>query len=321
MHILVTGATGFVGRRLCAHLADGGHTVVAAVRNTAAVERVRGGCRPVVVGDLASPVDWSAALTDVECVVHLAARVHVLKETAADAAARYQALNVDATVRLAEAAARANVRRVVFVSSIKAAGEESAVPLREEDVAAPVDPYGASKLAAERALFAMSAAGAIESVIVRPPLVYGPGVGGNFRRLLALAQLARRVPLPLGGLCNARSLVYVDNLADALHRCCIEPAARDELFHVSDGDDLSTSQLVSRLARHLGGPARLFAVPEPVMRLAARAVGRSAEADRLLGSLRVDVTKIRRLLGWTPPTDVDGALAASAHAYRVAHAV
>ncbi len=318
MRILVTGATGFVGRRLCVRLVAEGHAIVAAVRSAASVERLVPGCRAAVVGDLALPVDWSDAVAGVDCVVHLAARVHVLNETAADAAERYAAMNVDATRRLADAAAKARVKRVVFVSSIKAAAEESVLPLREEYAPAPIDPYGISKLAAEGALLAMGAAGTIEAVVVRPPLVYGPGVGGNFRRLLALADLARRVPLPLGGIQNARSLIYVENLADALLQCCVEPAARNQLFHVSDGEDLSTSELVARLAEQLGGPARLFAVPAPVIRAAAAAVGRRQEADRMIGSLRVDSTKIRRALGWRPPESVDAGLAASAQAFRAA---
>ncbi|MBV9880622.1 MAG: NAD-dependent epimerase/dehydratase family protein, partial [Gemmatirosa sp.] len=173
MKVLVTGATGFVGRRLCARLLAGGHAVVAAVRDAGGTARVPAGAESVVVGDLAGPVDWSGAVRGAECVVHLAARVHVLHETASDAAERFRRLNVQATTALADAAARAGVRRFVFASSVKAAAEQSASPLRESDPPGPLDPYGESKLEAERALLAAHARGAVEAVIVRPPLVYG----------------------------------------------------------------------------------------------------------------------------------------------------
>lgn len=309
VRVLVTGATGFVGAALVPALRARGHVVRAALRREPAAcdadERV-------VVGDLAPGTDWRAAVDGVDAVVHLAARVHVMHDAAADPLAEFRRVNVEGTVALARAAAAAGVRRFVFVSSIKVNGEGTApgTAYSERDPPAPRDPYGRSKAEAETALRAVSAETGIEVVIVRPPLVYGPGVRANFLRLLAWAE--RGVPLPFGAVDNRRSLVYVGNLADALVACVEHPAAAGCVFLVSDGEDLSTGDLVRRIARALGRQPRLLPVPAGLLGGLARLAGRGAEADRLLGSLRVDPSALRERLGWSPPHRVDDALAATA---------
>ncbi len=307
--VLVTGATGFVGRALVPRLRAGGHVVRAAVRRESsecdADERV-------VVGDLGPDADWRAAVDGVDAVVHLAARVHVMHDDADDPLAAFRRVNVEGTLALARAAAAAGVRRFVFVSSIKVNGEGTPPGVRytERDAPAPCDPYGRSKAEAEAALRALSDRTGMELAVVRPPLVYGPGVKANFLRLMSWVE--RGVPLPFGAVDNRRSLVYVGNLADALATCVEHPAAAGGVFLVSDGEDLSTGELVRRMARALGRDARMLPVPAGLLGGLARLAGRGAEADRLLGSLRVDASALHDRLGWTPPFTVDAALAETA---------
>jgi len=293
--VLVTGANGFVGARLCSELARQGHQVRAAVRDSARVVDLSG--EVVVTGALGTATDWSAALEGVDAVVHLAARVHVLRDTAADPVAEYRVVNVEATQGLARAAAARGVKRLVFASSIKVNGEATGDrPFRHDDVPAPADPYGVSKWEAECALHRISHETGLEVVVVRPPLVYGPGVGGNFRRLLKL--VVRGMPLPFGAVDNRRSMIYNGNLANALAACSFHPDAAGKTYLVSDGEDLSTADLVRRLAAALGVTARLLPVPPQILRLAGALTGRTAEIDRLTGSLRVDSAPIRTELGW-----------------------
>jgi nucleoside-diphosphate-sugar epimerase len=306
--ILVTGATGFVGRALCAELGARGLPVRGASRRPAP------GC--LAVGDLDGRTDWSQALEGVEAVIHLAARVHVMDDRAADPLAEFRRVNVEATVNLARQAAAAGVTRLVFVSSVKVNGEETP-PGRAytaDDVPAPQDPYGVSKLEAEQALLALAREGALEVVIVRPPLVYGPGVGANFRSMLR--WLRRGVPLPLGAIRNSRSLVALDNLVDLLIACLGHPAAANQVLMAGDGEDLSTPDLLRRAANALGTRARLLPVPPLLLRAAAAAVGKGGVARRLCDSLQVDIGKTRRLLGWTPPVGVDEALRRTARDFN-----
>lgn len=305
--VLVTGASGFVGRRACVALAAAGWDVVAAIRGESARARVVG-ATPLIVGDLAREPDWPRALDGVDAVVHAAARVHVMRESAADPAAAFRRVNVEATGALARAALAAGVRRFAFVSSVKAMGEGLDRPYRETDEPRPTDAYGQSKLDAERLLLDVARAGPLEVTVLRPPLVYGPGVGGNFVRLLALARAARRVPLPLGGIANRRSLVHVDNLAAAITSAVSAERAVTGVFLVSDGEDLSTSELLGRLAAADGHRARLLPAPARLLRAAAHAVGRGAEADRLLGSLQLDPALFRRTFQWEPPVAVSDGL-------------
>lgn len=306
--VLVTGATGFVGRALIDRLiADGGRPVRAAVRAPGAT--MPDGVSVVVVGGIDDHTDWSAAVEGVDTVIHTAARVHVMQERAADPLAAFRVVNVDGTLRLARAAAAAGVRRFVFVSSIKVNGEETPPgrPYAADDPPTPVDPYGVSKLEAERGLEEIGRSTSMEIAIVRPVLVYGPGVRANFRAMMRLVQ--RGIPLPLGTVHNRRSLVALHNLVDLLVVCVDHPAAANQAFLVSDGEDVSTTELIRRIAKAMGRSPRLFAMPSMVLQLGARLLGQATVAQRLCGSLQVDIEKTRRLLGWRPPVDIDTALA------------
>jgi UDP-glucose 4-epimerase len=258
---------------------------------------------------------WPAASGEVDCVVHLAARVHVMNDAAADPDAAFRAMNVDGTLRVAEAAHRHGVRRIVFVSSIKAVAEtDGGQPLREDSPARPEDPYGRSKRDAEVLLRQFGDSTGLETVIVRPPLVYGPEVRANFLRMMD--AVSRGVPLPLGSVAARRSIVSIDNLADALLHCTIDPRAAHECFHVADDDAPSVAGLLRMVGDALDRPARLFPVPLAALRLAGRLTGRSAAVERLTGSLQLDTSHIRRVLGWRPPQTTREGLAATAAWYR-----
>ena len=304
-HVTVTGATGLVGKSLACELASRTLNVCAVVR------AVRPASVPpaskvinIAVGDINSYTDWSAALIGVDCVVHCAARAHVMHETAGEALAAYRAVNVDGSRRLAEQAAAAGVRRLVYLSSIKVNGEQTALgaPFLFSDAPGPKDAYGISKWEAEQALWEVSAKTGLEVVVARPPLVYGSGVKGNLARLLKLVHLG--LPLPLGALQNKRSLIGLDNLVDLLIRCVDHPEAAGQTFLVSDGEDLSTPDLIRHMAAAMNRSPRLFPVSVLLLRLAGRALGKRAEIDRLVESLQIDSSHTRRVLGWTPAVSV-----------------
>ncbi|SDG66399.1 NAD-dependent epimerase/dehydratase family protein [Roseospirillum parvum] len=300
--LLVTGATGFVGRHLVPLLRARGHTVVAAGR--------------AEHGEIGPDTEWAPLLDGVDGVIHLAARVHQMADRDPDPAAAFRRVNAGGTRRLAEQAAEAGVRRLVLVSSIKAMGEHTPPdrPLRAGDPPRPVDPYGASKLEAERALFAVAGRQRLEAVVLRPPLVYGPGVGGNFTSLMRLCDSA--LPLPLGGLANRRSLVHVANLAQALALAAEHPQAPGRVWLVRDGLDLSTPQLITALRRHLGRPPGLFSLPQGWLARAAGLAGQRPRLERLAGSLVVDDTPIRQRLGYAPTVSVEQGLAETVDAWR-----
>ena len=277
--------------------------VVAAVRRP--VDSLPKGVRQVLVVDQLPTTDWNNALKCIDGVVHCAARVHVMQDNGTDSLQAYHEVNVKGTLNLAIQAAQAGVRRFVFVSSIKVNGEatQSGHPFTADDVPAPSDLYGVSKLEAEQGLREIEAQMGMEVVIVRPPLVYGPGVKANFATMMR--WVARGVPLPLGAIRNARSMVALDNLEDLLVTCLKHPAAAGQTFLVSDGEDVSTTELLRRTAQAMNKKAFLLPVPQSMLELGATLFGKRAVAQRLCGSLLVDITKTRSLLSWTPPLTLD----------------
>ncbi len=301
--ILVTGATGFVGQALCAELS----------RRRMDYRPVSRNSRPgfAAIGAIDGQTDWSEALAGIDTVMHLAARVHVMNESASDPLAAFRAVNVDATVNLARQAAGAGVKRFIFLSSIKVNGEGTSVgkPFKASDVPHPEDAYGRSKLEAEAALLAISAETGMEVVIIRPPLVYGPGVKANFASLMKWA--ARPFPWPFGAVRNRRSLVYVGNLVDFMLLCATHLSVGNRVFLISDGDDLSIGQLISKLSLAAGRKAWMLPVPPSLLEGLAALLGRRAAAQRLLGSLQVDIGETRSVTGWSPPYSVEEGLAAT----------
>jgi nucleoside-diphosphate-sugar epimerase len=309
--ILVTGATGFVGQALLARLQNSGRPVRAALRTSASVCAAG---EKVVVGHIGPDTDWQQALQGVGCVVHLAARTHVLDDDSADPMAAYRDINVLGSIRLAQQAVAAGVRRLIFLSSVKVNGETTGLrPFTESDVPAPLDAYGITKAEAENALRRIGAETGMETVILRPPLVYGPGVKGNLLRLLDLVH--RGVPLPLASIRNQRSLIYVDNLADAIATCIDVPAAAGSTYMVSDGEDVSTPALIGKLAAAMGKSPRLLPCPPALLTFGAAMLGKRATALRLTGSLAVDSSRIRQDLGWQPRSSLDQGLNAMVRWY------
>ena len=308
--VLVTGSNGFVGRALCQQLAARGVSFVPTTRR-----QDKAAPAALVVGELAGDTDWSAALTGVDVVVHLASRVHVMRDHAADPLAEFRRVNTQGTLNLARQAAAAGIRRFVFVSTVKVNGEGGPQPYTEDDQPVPQGAYARSKWEAECGLREIAGHSAMALVIVRPPLVYGPGVQANF--LSMMRWINRGVPLPLGAIHNQRSLVALDNLVDFLTTCITHPAAANQTFLVSDGEDLSTPQLLVRMAAALERPARLLPVPEWMLKASASLLAKGEFAQRLCGSLRVDIAKARALLGWSPPLSVDEGLRRAAADFLV----
>lgn len=311
--VLVTGANGFVGLALCAQAARRGLEIVGVTRQPC---RLSGGIENCVLAFMDEQADWRPALIGADAVVHLAARVHVMADTAENPLDEFRRVNVQGTLNLAWQAAAAGVSRFVFISSVKVNGEatQPGHPFTADDAPAPLDPYGISKMEAEQGLRQIAVETGMEVVIIRPPLVYGPGVKANFAAMMRWLQ--RGVPLPLGAIDNRRSLVALDNLVDLIITCISHPAAANQTFLASDGEDVSTSELLRRMGRAMGRPARLLPVPAGLLKLAATLVGKPDMAQRLCGSLQVDIEKTRQLLGWTPPLTLDQGLKKAAQGLK-----
>lgn len=314
MRVLLTGANGFVGRVAAQCLsARPGFEVIAAARSSPPAGLTV--AEAVQIAGLDEHTDWSQALASVQVVVHAAARVHVMNDASSDPLAEFRRVNVAGTLRLARQAAEAGVRRFIFISSIKVNGEstEPGRPYRADDRPEPCDPYGISKMEAERGLLEMASETGMEVVIIRPVLVYGPGVKANF--LSMMKWLSKDIPLPFGAIHNKRSLVALDNLVDLIATCVDHPKAANQIFLASDGEDLSTTDLLCRMSRALGKRPRLLSVPVWVLEFAASVFGKKSISQRLCGSLQVDISHTRKQLGWTPPVSVDAALKKTAERF------
>jgi nucleoside-diphosphate-sugar epimerase len=308
--VLATGANGFIGQAICKALSKNGYAVKAAVRS---IEKVRGendcelsGSRVewIEVGEIGPKTDWGAALSEVEMIVHLAARVHVMTETAGEANKKYRDVNVRGTERLATMAAKSRVKRLIYLSSVKVNGTKTATrPFRETDQPRPQEPYSVSKQEGEEVLRRISRDTGLETVIVRPPLVYGPGVKGNFLRLLRAVD--RGYPLPLAKVWNRRSLIGLGNLVSFIEECINHPLAAGETFLVADGEDISTPELIRRVARVMHRPARLLPFAPSCLRIMGDLLGFRDTLDRVCDSLVVDINKARKLLSWVPPYTIE----------------
>jgi nucleoside-diphosphate-sugar epimerase len=316
MRVLVTGATGFVGAHVCKQLVEAGYDVLACHRGNSA--RVHTGAVPTFIPEIDGETEWSSLLQGVDLVVHLAAYVHQMGEIGADEEAQYHHINFEGTRRLAEQAAIAGVKRFVFVSSIKVNGDSSKVAYTHSDEPHPNGPYAQTKWLAERALAEVADQSGLEFTIVRPPLVYGPGVSANFETLMKLVRSG--VPLPFGFVRNKRSLICVHNLADAVKTCLEHPRAANKTFLVSDGRDISTLELVKLLADGMDCAARIIPVPLSLIWGLASIFNKRHVADRLLNSLFVDSGPIRTELGWTPPVSVEEGLRETAMDFLASNA-
>lgn len=305
MHILLTGASGFLGRHIAERIMrNDSFELVAAVRANIDLP-VTQVCIP---DGLDHDTDWSAALKGQDIVIHAAARAHIMNDESVDPLAEYRRVNVAGTLRFAQQAVEHGIKRFIFISSIKVNGEGTSFdrPYRVDDAPKPEDAYGVSKLEAESALLQLGSESGMEVVIVRPPLVYGPGVKGNFASMIRLVQ--KGIPLPFGAVHNKRSLVGVDNLVDLIVRCIDHPAAANQVFLAGDGEDVSTTELLRRVGLAMGKPTRLVPIPAGILQFGATLVGKKAMAQRLLGSLQVDISKTCEMLDWKPPYTVDEGL-------------
>nr|WP_297331836.1 SDR family oxidoreductase [Pseudoalteromonas sp.] len=302
--ILMTGATGFVGSRLLELLAcRTAYECVAVIRGDGAHPSFLK--KSIQIDDLACKRDWQDQLADVDVVIHCAARVHIMLDSEKDPLSCYRDVNVTGTMTLAKAAVANGVRRFVFISTVKVNGEGTipGYPFSSTDQVDPDDPYARSKLEAEQALLKLAHETGMEVTIIRPPLVYGPGVKANFRSMLNWVK--KGLPLPLGAVNNLRSLVYIDNLCDLIITCIDHPKAKNEIFLVSDGEDLSISALLRKIAKAQGVSSRLISIPPSLLVLLSKLFGKQAQAQRLLGSLQVDMQKTKELLGWAPLVSLD----------------
>lgn len=313
--ILLTGVSGFIGSRLYKKLlATNTNQLVVSIR-APLIDKIQSSSI-IQINAVDEMTNWSLGLQGTEVVIHLAARVHVMNDNCIDPLAEFRKVNVEGTLNLARQAAAAGVKRFIFISSIKVNGEQTRLghPYKADDVPAPIDPYGVSKMEAEQCLQLLAAKTGMEVVIIRPVLVYGPGVKANF--LSMMNWLHRNIPLPLGAINNKRSLVALDNLVDLIITCTNHPNAANQIFLVSDQEDLSTTELLHRMAKALNKPAWLLPIPARLLELSAMLVGKRSMIQRLCGSLQVDIRKTQELLGWVPPVTVDDAFAEVAQYFQ-----
>jgi len=318
MNVLITGANGFVGHALCAGLVNQDWSIRGVIRSGKHVARLPAGIDIVQIESIGPDTDWSQALENIETVVHLASRVHFIEEMADDPLSAFRYVNTAGSEHLARAAAKAGVRRLVYVSSIKVNGERTiSAPFTEHDEPAPEDPYAVSKWEAEQVLKRISSETGLEIVVVRPPLVYGPGVKGNFLRLMQWVD--KGIPLPLSMVRNRRSLIGLDNFVDVLVQCVQHPRASGQTFLVADDVNLSTPELLKHVAEALGRRVKLFPFPPPLLRLGAKLLGMGDISNRLCGSLVVDSSKVNNLLNWHPPVSVRDGLQQTARWYLSKH--
>ena len=313
MNILITGATGFVGRPLCDRLVAENHLVSATIRSVSDKEKLPTEIKQILINSLSDALP-KEQLADIEIVIYLAARVHQMNDSSPDALDAYREINTKAAISLAKQAAENGVRRFIYLSSIKVNGEGLTHPYSEKDTPNPVDPYGQSKWEAEQGLLKLAQETGLEVVIMRTPLIYGPNVKANFLQLLK--TIDKSIPLPFGAINNARSILFVGNLVDAIITCIDNPNAKNQTFIVSDGEDLSTTDLIRRLGKALGKSPLLLPIPAELMRLTTKLLGKADIGDRLLGSLQVHSNKIRQVLDWTPPYTVDQGLQATADWFK-----
>ncbi|MFC1585325.1 UDP-glucose 4-epimerase family protein [Fibrobacterota bacterium] len=313
MRVLITGPTGFIGRPLCEKMAQAGWNVRGAVWEQESDAMLPDGVETVFIKSIGPDTDWKEALQGIEVIIHLAARVHMMKDTATDKLAEYRLINTAGTERLVKEAIKHSVKRIVYISTIKVNGEGSESAYKADDKVCPKDPYGMSKWEAELILNKACDEGGIETVIIRPPLVYGPGVTANFLSLIRLVKSG--LPLPLGNARNRRSLVFKGNLMDAIITCATHGNAVGKTFLVSDGNDVSTAELIRQIARSLKKKDRLFPFPISWLRLAGTLLNRTGMVDRLTTSLTVDISKIRMDLDWEPPYSMEQGLAETAAWY------
>jgi nucleoside-diphosphate-sugar epimerase len=311
--VLVTGSGGFIGRALCTRILTEGWQVRGTFRSESDVSRLPEGVEAFSIGSIDSDTKWDDALTGIDTVVHLAARVHVMDDVSSDPLAEYRKVNVEGTKCLAVSSANAGVKRFIFISSIKVNGEGRAAAYNEDDEAAPQDPYSLSKWEAEQELHKITDKTDLETVILRSPLIYGPGVKANFLRLVKLINFG--IPLPFRFIKNLRSLIYIGNLIDAMITCMTNPNAAGKTYLVSDGEDVSTPELVRRIGAASRRRSLMLPVPIWMMQMTGRITGKSDEVERLVGALTVDISKIRKELGWKPPYTMEYGLKETAKWY------
>lgn len=302
--VLITGANGFLGQKLCTEMLLQGRRVKAATRSA---DSLVAGIEPAIVGSIGGKTSWADVLSGVDTVVHLAARVHMIHDEATDTLAEFRTVNVDGTLNLARQAVKSGVKRFLFLSTIGVNGNEThGVPFDELSEAAPHSDYSVSKYEAERGLQEIALNNFMEIVIIRSPLIYGPNAPGNFAKLINL--ISKSYPLPLGAIRNQRSIISIYNLLDFIITCIDEPQASNQIFMVSDGEDLSTTELICRLAAALNVPTHLLPVPQKFLKACFVLLGKGSLAQQLCGSLQVDITKAVKMLDWNPPVSVNEGL-------------